>query len=655
MSFGEAAVRPDIAGRVFADRQVGRHHFALFRGSLDGLSLATLGERYLETGPEIRAAKATLEWVRQALIAAAGRHPSRTGVSGASFARLLRTPLPAASSAERAALAEIPSLEDFAAEVDPSGFYSEAELIEAFQERFGAGPSAAALKKAEQNDRLRRKLRQAIDVLENWLATTPKPGDPLAIWLDPGVVARLAAVGMETLEQLVAVINTRGNLWYRRIPQFGAIRARRVTRWLQMNQVLTLNRRALTPYRLIEKSLPAQRVATFALVPLEHLRLPVDLDGSMGTNRGHECQLAARNDLAALDAWLQLKGDNPNTRRAYASQAERYLLWLTLEKGRALSSATPEDCHEYTVFLDALARPGTAWPWNRVRAEWIGDKTKRWSQDWKPFTGDLSASSRRLAVTILKGLFAWLTGVGYLRRNPWAPVKTPRGSGRRIKVDHALNERQWAAVLAELEESRHPQAEEGRADERYCRLRFLLWLGYSGGLRQDEMIRLTAGNLRRTPEGDWELVFMGKGGKEREVPLARMVFAYLTDYLVSRGHGANPLVWDKALPLLTALSGELQFAQKTKDRPLAARTLLQILKRHFDAAAEKVEDLIDEDALRQASTHWLRHTAATNMIARGAQVAVVQEILGHADSATTALYTHADRKRKREAVELAVG
>lgn len=648
-------MRTDIAHR-HSGLQLGHHHFALFRGALDGLPLGVLGDRYLETGTDLRQAKRTLDWVREELIAAAGRHRGETGLSGASFARLLRTPIQAQTAAEQQTLDTIPTLEDFQADYDPAGFYSEKELVEAFQERFAKGPAAAVLRKAEQNDRLRKKLRQAIDALEHWLATTPKPSDPLDIWLDSVVADRLKAVQIETIEQLVAVINVKGNLWYRRIPRFGAVRARRVIQWLQFNQVpgIRIEQRALVPYRQIASLLPSQRAPTFAIVPLEHLRLPADLDGTVGANRGHDCQLAAQNDLQAIDAWLQLKGDNRNTRRAYTAQVERFLLWLTLEKGRALSSTTPEDCHEYTVFLDALATPGATWPWRLNRADWIGDKTKRWSPDWKPFTGDMSTSSRRMAVTILKGLFAWLIEVGYLRRNPWAPVNTPRGAGKRIKVDHALNPRQWAAVNNELVASMSYVADPSE-DERYCRLRFLLWLGYAGGLRLDEMVSLTVASLQRTPEGDWELVFRGKGGKEREVPLARAVFEFLGDYMAARGHGRNPLEWPKGIPLLTSLGSEYQKVQKAKDRPLATRSLFQIVKRHLDAAAERVDDLIDAHQLRQASTHWLRHTAATNMINKGAPVAVVQEILGHADSATTALYTHADRRRKREAVEMMVG
>jgi site-specific recombinase XerD len=123
----------------------------------------------------------------------------------------------------------------------------------------------------------------------------------------------------------------------------------------------------------------------------------------------------------------------------------------------------------------------------------------------------------------------------------------------------------------------------------------------------------------------------------------------------ARGHGANPMRWDSALPLISTLGAAHQQVQKNKDRPLAARSLAQLIKHHFEMAADRLDDLIDEHQLRQASTHWLRHTAATTMINRGAQVATVQEILGHASAATTAIYTHADRKRKREAVMAVVG
>jgi len=645
-------MRDDVA-RPRPGRKVGYHHFALFRGHLDGLALDRLGDLYLETGTDLRHAKRTLTWIRDELVVAAKRYQAETGVTQASLARLLRIEPDRLKPEERRQMAELPALEDFQAEVDPAGFYSEHELIVEFEKRFGGAGSeisSAVLRKAERNNRLRRRIRKAIDTLETWIATTPKASDPISIWLEPVVAQRLTPAGIVSIDDLVELINRRGHLWYRRIPKLGAVRAKRIVRWLQNSRVRSIEERSLIPHRqFVSKLAVRQHFAvrqdkSFGLVPLERLVLPSNLSGVGGTNRGSECQLASvRDDRDAIGVWLDFKGTNARTRRAYSSQVERFLLWLTLEKGRALSSASPEDCHEYIQFLKAVGTPGSAWPWARTRAEWTGPKAPRWSPDWKPFTGEIGERSQAMSITILKGMFVYLVDIGYLRWNPFAPVKVPKVAGQKIKIDHAFNVRQWAAIVEELDTLPMTEA--------YFRLQVALWLGYSCGPRLDEIIRLTVAHLQRTPEGDWNLVFVGKGHKEREIPLAKVVLGYLQDYFEVRGHGRNPVLWSKSLPLLTALGPELQKAQKQKDQPLAARSLSELFTRHFDSAAERLDDLIDAHELRQGSTHWLRHTAATTLIDKGASVTETQEILGHRSVATTSLYVHADRKKKRAAVE----
>jgi integrase/recombinase XerD len=89
-------------------------------------------------------------------------------------------------------------------------------------------------------------------------------------------------------------------------------------------------------------------------LPLERLQLPEDLDGRTGGNRaGPEvvCQLAAGNDLEAIQAWLAEFHDSPQTLRAYRKEAERLLLWALMELGKPLSSLTREDCVRYEAFL----------------------------------------------------------------------------------------------------------------------------------------------------------------------------------------------------------------------------------------------------------------------------------------------------------------
>ena len=649
-------MRSDV-GRQRPGRQIGYHHFALFRGHLDGLPLDRLGDLYLETGTDLRHAKRTLNWVRDELVAAAHRYQAETGVTQASLARLLRIEPERLKPEERLQLAEAPSLEEFQSEVDPGGFYDERELIAAFEKRYGAASATVPptlIRKAQRNDRLRRRIRRAVDILAHWIASTPKLTDPITLWLEPVVARRLTPAGIVSIDDLMSLVNRRGYRWHSRIPKLGVVRAQRIVRWLQNTRLKPLEARSVVPHRQFVRGQGAVRQDKKGLVPLEHLALPSELSGMTGTNRGSQCQLpSVRDDRDAIAAWLTLKGDNPKTRRAYASAVERFLLWLVHEKGRALSSATPEDCHEYIQFLSAVGTPGADWPWRLTRAVWIGPKCPRWSPAWKPFTGEISPRSQAMSITILKGLFVTLVEVGYLRWNPFLPVKVPKFAGKTFKTDHRLNSNQWQSVIEELESL--PR------DERYFRLRFLLDVGYGGGLRQEELVNLTADHLQRTPEGEWNLLFPGKGNKEREVPLAKVAFTDLQDYLEARGHGRHPSTWrekrtmvrgrEQGLPLLTALGAELQQAQKLKDQPLAARTVSQILKTHFYAAAERLDDIIDASELRRASTHWLRHTAATVLIEKGATVTETQEILGHASVATTSLYVHADRKKKRAAVE----
>ena len=636
----------EIVDKKHPGRRVGLHHFAFLRGVLEGLPLESVADRYLETGPDRRHAQHTLSWIRQELSAAVHRYQHALGLSPASFRRLIRLDPVRLAPEERAALAEMPDLEEFRARHDPTGFYNEAELIAEYETHYGSAVDKAALRKAQRNDRLRRRTVQALTLLEPWLATTPKPSDPLSIWLAPVVAAPVLAYGIVTLEDLVRLINRRGYLWYRKIPKCGAMRAKRLVRWLQLNQVLPVSPQALVPYRHLAPSLPARRRAEFGVVPLDHLALPHDLDGQFGSNRAvGPCLLAAGNDREAITLWANLKADgNDNTRRAYLAQAERFLLWIVLEKGRALASATVEDAVEYSAFLLALGHPAAAWSGRLDRATWIGPKAPRWSPDWKPFTGEFSVTSRRQALTIVKGLFGFLVETRYLAANVFTQVKPPRKPGKRMAVDHVLNRHQWQAVLDELGALDTPEAA--------VRLRFMLWLAYSTGLRLQELVGLTRQNLVRTPDGEWQLVFVGKGNKEREVPLGPRVMSLLQDYLESRGRGRNPLGWAETLPLLTALSPALQHIQKKVDQPLSPRALYQALKTLFDNAADRLDDLIDASTLQQASTHWLRHTFATDLLAAGASVTVVQELLGHADSATTAIYTHSDRKAKREAIAL---
>lgn len=150
-----------------------------------------------------------------------------------------------------------------------------------------------------------------------------------------------------------------------------------------------------------------------SLAPIESVVISVDLDGQHGTNRatGNHPQISAQNDIDAIKAWLARFADTKTTFDNYRKEAERLLLWSTVQQQKPISSLTHEDLLRYQHFL------GDPQP----AARWImrdGRKFGRSHAEWRPFAGPLSPSSRRQAFIILNTLFSWLVNAGYLAGNP---------------------------------------------------------------------------------------------------------------------------------------------------------------------------------------------------------------------------------------------
>lgn len=620
-------------------RRLGLHHLAFYRGHFDGIDLKTLGVRYLETGADLVKAKATLRWIRDELIAAARKHkPALVKVLAIPYGRLTD------STGGRDAIPPM-RLEDFQAERDPGGFYTEAELVTLFEQEYSLA-DPVALRKARRNARLRKKVREAIDWLAGWVAVPPNPKDSVFVWLEEASARRLFAFGLATLDDLVRWITKRGKHWHRKIDKFGPVQAARIEYWLRS---LTLLPNADLPIPV-----KAHHSTTFeaAIVPLERLMLPGDLSGGMGSNRAYGTTLAAPDDLAAINAWLSSLGPRPATVRSYRKEAERFLLWMLFERGKPLSSATTEDCISYRDFLNALDGL-TLWYWHLPKERWIGARsTPRWSEDWRPFAGRLAPGSQKLAVTVLTALCEWLMRQRYLQSNPWDGVPPAHNVAPKIRADHSLTLAQWQQVLATCEDL--PK------DEAYFRLRFVLLFAYGCGLRLSELAGAVISSDREIPgvvnfglgevKGDWEITVLGKGQKPRTVPVPIQTMAALQDYLAARGQGTDVHGWKSGTPLIATLGVGHQYVHLER-QALSTSALYRLLRTHFRRTAKDMPTAREAGQLLAASTHWLRHTHATHALEAGAAIEEVQENLGHASPATTAIYSHAGRKRRKSAVD----
>ena len=154
--------------------------------------------------------------------------------------------------------------------------------------------------------------------------------------------------------------------------------------------------------------------------------------------------------------------------------------------------------------------------------------------------------------------------------------------------------------------------------------RALLELLYATGARVSEVAGMTLDALHL----DLGYVrCLGKGSKERIVPVGDAAIAAITEYL------------EKARPLLPhAAESNFLFPGKSGSHGMARKSLWEIVKKYVLLAG----------IARKVSPHTLRHSFATHLLEHGADLRAIQEMLGHADIATTQVYTHVDRSRLKK-------
>ncbi len=642
-NFGVRGADESVSSNL-VQRKIGRHHIAFFRASLQGLDIGNMADKYLETGMDLRRAKSTLVWIRDTLRQAALRHGKHRE------AHLIRLRVAILGPVE--AVTKIPTLEDFRAEFDPSGFYTEKELLQAYLE---AHPQSVDTQ-AQKRQRLINRQLEALKWIEPLITADPVRDDWVAAWFDETISKRLLLAKMATLGELMDRIAGVGYRWWVGVPRLGEKGAARVVAWLRGYEASlgALPEQALVPMRSMSTSALVQnRYPCTGIVPLEVFRAPVELDGKEGTNRYPGTpRVDAANDYQAIFAWLATKSGNPNTQRAYQKEAERLLLWAVLERGRALSSLTVEDCATYRDWLSMLGRmDAEEWPYRYAQSIWIGDKgTARHKEGWKPFDGALSAKSVKYAITVVSGLFDWLVQVQYCAFNPWVGVSktflvsadTPAPD---VEFMRAFTVGQWDYLMSHLDGM--------PATRQTARLRFVLPFAYSTGMRIAELVDATIGRIYTMPLSDgvgmrWMLKVLGKGGKWRAVPLSSDTIDALRGYLDDRGLNTDILSNPPETPLIASL---------TSSEPVTTSALSKALGSFFDEVANKIKadgKHIEAKAFERATVHWLRHTCGSHLALSGeVPLNVIQRLLGHASLQTTSIYTDASDENLWRAVERA--
>jgi integrase/recombinase XerD len=233
---------------------------------------------------------------------------------------------------------------------------------------------------------------------------------------------------------------------------------------------------------------------------------------------------------------------------------------------------------------------------------------------------DLAPASVARRLSAIRQLYRFLYAEGHRTDDPAAVLEGPKRGRNLPKI---LSVRQVDDLLAAARSGMTSQSQSDRL--RAARLACLLEVLYATGLRVSELVALPETAARRDQR---MLVIRGKGGRERLVPLNEPAKRTMSDYLTLRAE----LKLDKSKWLFPSFgeSGHLS-------------------RQHF---ARELKALASAAGLKpaQVSPHVLRHAFASHLLQNGADLRVVQTLLGHADISTTQIYTHVLEERLKSMV-----
>ncbi|MCS6817208.1 MAG: site-specific tyrosine recombinase XerD [Blastocatellia bacterium] len=269
------------------------------------------------------------------------------------------------------------------------------------------------------------------------------------------------------------------------------------------------------------------------------------------------------------------RGLSANTIEAYRRDLERVATWAQTERQKDLLSLSREDLRE---FLRWMSEQGFE----------VGSVTR--------------------CIVTLRNFFRFLILDGFLKSDPTISLQTPRS---------------WQTLprFLTIEEVNRLLEQPDVTRDIGVRDRAILEVLYATGVRASELVVLRLGDVD-VDKG--VLVCLGKGSKERLVPLGRSAIEWVLKYLPIRQRWLG----QKTSPWLFI---------SPRGRPLTRQALWKLVARYGRAAG-----------LGQVMPHMLRHTFATHLLEHGADLRSVQMMLGHSDLSTTQVYTYITNERLRQ-------
>ncbi|MDA7965289.1 site-specific tyrosine recombinase XerD [Ruegeria sp.] len=234
----------------------------------------------------------------------------------------------------------------------------------------------------------------------------------------------------------------------------------------------------------------------------------------------------------------------------------------------------------------------------------------------------LSRSTRARRLSAIKQLYRFAFEEGWRETNPAIQIKGP---GRPKRLPKTLD-------VAEVDRLLEASRQTGRSAADKVRNTCLMELLYATGMRVTELVSLPVSSARGDPR---MLLVLGKGGKERMVPLSPPARDALAEWLIKRDEAEEEAI------AKGAQASRFLFPSRGKSGHLTRHMFFHLIK-----------DLAVQGGVspEKVTPHTLRHAFATHLLANGADLRSIQTLLGHADVATTEIYTHVLDERLAELV-----
>ncbi len=291
---------------------------------------------------------------------------------------------------------------------------------------------------------------------------------------------------------------------------------------------------------------------------------------------------------AFLDAQAAELGASENTLLAYARDLKHFGDWIGVRGGDILA-ASQSDIESYLIDLD---------------------------------TQGMARATRARRLSAVRQFFRFCFEEGWRADNPAVRIKGPQ---REKRLPKTLSEDEVTRLLDAARQL-------GRSNDRPRNI-CLMELLYATGMRVSELVSLPVSAARGDPR---MLLVRGKGSKERMVPLSSPARTALSDWIALRDAEEEAARIEKGTP-----TSKFLFPSRGKSGHLTRHRFYLLIKEMAVAAGVSPA---------KVTPHTLRHAFATHLLANGADLRAIQTLLGHADVATTEIYTHVLEARLKELV-----